>query len=127
MNAVTTETRYLVEQLLREAGTKTVRLGRIVNVTQDEVTRLEDLLTTPRGKAAVELAAECPLRLTPLDHVTGEHVHLKSLKTGRVGCFRCNSELLNRPDVMETYEPTAAQRVLVATLGAVGLRGFVTA
>lgn len=108
-----TSTRELIRRLRFMARTTTVKAGRIVPVTHEETRSLEELLATPRGKAARELCAECPLRLSPVNHLTGTYVHFRNKRTGRVGCFRHDSELLARPDFHEDYEPTPAQRGIV--------------
>lgn len=76
-----------------------------------------NVLDGVRGGPARGLAAECPLRLTPLDHVCGNHLHLRNRLTGRVGCFAADSPLLQDEHFMENWEYTAHQYELVAAMG----------
>jgi hypothetical protein len=103
----------IVSHLRRLSETTEYREGRITPVPSKQ---LNDIWSTPRGKAALELTAECPLRVQPFVHITGEHIHLRCKRSGRIGCYSAKCELLKREEFLEDHEPTKAQQALVASL-----------
>lgn len=50
------------------------------------------LLASTNGQAAIELAAECPTRITHLEHMGGQYVHYKHPITGKVCCYHRDRE-----------------------------------
>lgn len=102
-----------LDLLLTTAIKEEVVLGRIIDVQEyTNGTALDGV----RGPAARGLAGECPLRLSPISHVCGHHIHLRSKTTGRVGCFAADSPLLRDDSFMDGWEYTASQLELIRVL-----------
>jgi DNA-directed RNA polymerase specialized sigma24 family protein len=97
----------LVDRLRELSENEEVLEGKIVPRKLRMTNEL--LLDTPRGKACLALAAECPLRLTATDHATGGHLHLRNRSTGRVACFNVTSPHLKDEEFLTNYEPSLAQ------------------